>query len=410
MSVFSQISILLTFGAHLWPKSMFNYSFFKTRINIVLALLRHYSFSKFNNLFISIISFILKRKNSGKTPVLLGLYLTYECNLSCIMCQKNSVDENVYTRPASMDFAMLTSLLRKHHRTLSIVRLHGGEPFMYAHFEELIDLLNELKLKYTILSNATHITPALAAKLMKNCIQLSFSIDSADPEMYAKIRRGADLRMVEQNIQCINDLKKQKRQSTPILNLASVMFTFNISGIADLVRFCNKYNIPSMSASEGSFYNTPYITDEHLLVNHIERIGAAVNEAQEEADRLGITLRLTSPLLFWKKGENTLIAHRNKITNCFNFYFGGYFDPYFDFSLCPLSAPVGNLNHDDLTALWNGNTSPVVKGRITINNNAFPETCRYCPSYNKEYLEKKDGYSYTSVQKEQRYWTNIPKH
>lgn len=388
---------------------MFNYLFFKTRIHIVLKLLLSLSFSKWSNLLQNLISYIFKLKTSGKTPSIVTIILTYKCNLTCIMCQKSSLDSNMYNEnPAEIDFNKLENFLRDNAKYLSLVKLHGGEPILYKDFEKVINLLNELNLKYTIITNGFLLNEKLSKKLLKNCLLVSISIDSADKNIYANMRKGSNLEQITKNVSSLNKIKKQNKKKAPYLNVAATMFSFNITGLCDLVEYCSKNEIPTLSVSEGSYYNTPFIKEDDFLINNKKLVEECVDNAQIIADRLGIVLRFNSQILYWNKQENKLINNRSRITNCFNFYFSIVINPKFDIQICPLSFPIDNLNYSSLSQVWNSRDSNIFKARKLINNkNEFPDTCRYCNDYNNSLFNQNgEEYSYINYQKRNKYWAN----
>ena len=385
---------------------MFNYLFFKTRIHLVFQLLLSLSFSKWLNLFRNFSAYILKLNTAGRTPSVLTIILTYKCNFSCIMCQKSSLDSNAYTsNPNDINFNALEKLLRENAKHLSIVRLHGGEPTYYKDFTKVISLLDELNLKYTLITNGSLLTTKLSKQLLKNCLLVSLSIDSADKDIYAHMREGGKLEQITKNISTLNQIKKQYKKKVPYLNIAATMFTFNIRGLSDLVMYCSENKIQSISVSEGSYYNTSQLKETDFIKNDVELVEECVDKAQITADELGIVLRLNSQILYWNKRENQLIANRSRITSCFNFYFSIVLSPNFDVQLCPLSFPIGNLNKTSLSEIWNSKESNILKARKLINSkNEFPATCRYCNDYNKSFNQSKEEYSYVNYQKENKYW------
>ena len=330
---------------------MFNYLFFKTRIHLVFQLLLSLSFSKWLNLFRNFSAYILKLNTAGRTPSVLTIILTYKCNFSCIMCQKSSLDSNAYTsNPNDINFNALEKLLRENAKHLSIVRLHGGEPTYYKDFTKVISLLDELNLKYTLITNGSLLTTKLSKQLLKNCLLVSLSIDSADKDIYAHMREGGKLEQITKNISTLNQIKKQYKKKVPYLNIAATMFTFNIRGLSDLVMYCSENKIQSISVSEGSYYNTSQLKETDFIKNDVELVEECVDKAQITADELGIVLRLNSQILYWNKRENQLIANRSRITSCFNFYFSIVLSPNFDVQLFPLSFPIGNLNKTSLSS------------------------------------------------------------
>ena len=379
---------------------MFNYIFYKTRIHLVISLLCSLRLRKMMTILRNLSAYLFKSKRAGIVPSILTLQLTYKCNYTCIMCQKSSLDSNVYSSQMDdMDFEQLKQLLKSSAENISVLRITGGEPLMYPEFEKLIDLLNLIDLKYTILTNGYLLNENIVKKMLKNCLQISISIDSVDSDVYSFMRKDGDLNTVTQNIQMINRLKKSKH--APFLNIATTCFTFNIDGLYSIVEFCHKYKIQSMSVSEGGFYNTPFIKEEHFIKNNRKQCELAVNKAQRVADELKIIIRWSSQVLYFSKEENQLIANRNKISGCVNFFISGLLTPDFKFRICPLSAPVLDINSRSLQEIWN--SDEMKKCRELILQNNFPNSCRYCTDYNNNF-EKNQEYSYVEYQKKTKYW------
>lgn len=382
---------------------MLHYLFLKTRIHLIFNLVFSLSWAKIWNGFRNIAAYYLGTENAGNAPSLLLLYLNYSCNYNCIMCQKSSRDANSYTVHSHryIDFEKLRKFLTDQHQFIAVVRISGGEPFMYPHFEELIDLLNNLKLRYTLQTNGSILPEPILKKLTPNCLNISFSIDSAVPKTYAYMRAGGKLAQVQQNISRINWQKKQQKSKTPFLNVAAACFTFNIDELPQLVQFCYDHKIPSLSLSEGAYYNTPKIKNEHFIRNNPNQIHHAVNRAQRLADKLGITLRLNSPILYFQKEENQLIANRNPKVGCFDYYFTCSITPEAWVKICPLSNPVEPLNLENSGHFWN--SPQMQKNRAVLRTNNFPETCRFCPDYNEHYNQQTE-YSFIDFQKQNPYW------
>ncbi len=381
---------------------MFNYSFFKTRIHIALNLLFGLSFSKIKNLIINLFAYYFKKTKAGKCPSILTLQLSYRCNYSCIMCQKSSLDKNVYSGNfVEMDFQKLERELRKSAKYISVLKITGGEPLIYPDFERLIDLLNELNLKYTLLTNGSLFNDEIARKIIKNCIEISVSIDSADEEIYAFMRKGGELHIVENNLKMIHKFKTDAGKKTPYFNIAVACFSFNIDGLDKLVEFSHRNNIPTMSIAEGGYYNTPEIKDEHFIKEHKELCFVAVNKAQKRADELNITIRWNSPILYFAKEENQVISNRNRVSSCVNFFYSGLLTPDFKFKVCPLSNPIADLSTRTLQEYWN--CDEMKRLRETILQNNFPVSCKYCNDYN-EHFDNETEYSYVDYQKKTKYW------
>lgn len=379
---------------------MLNYIFFKTRIHLLLNLIFNLSFLKILNFIKNISAYYLKINSAGKTPSILIIKLSFKCNYNCIMCEKSSLDDNVYSvNPVDMDFKRLEKMLRTDYKYIAILRLTGGEPLLYPEFEKLIDLLNELNIKYSILTNGSLLNESIIRKLLKNCLELSISVDSIDNNTYSFIRRGGNFEVIKKNIQLINTIRKPGKR--PFLNIATTCFTFNIDELENIVKFSYLNNIRTISVCEGTYYNTPSIKEEHFIKDNPDQVSRAVNIAQKTADELGVIIRWNSQILYYAKEENQVISNRNRISGCINFFYTGIITPDFKFKVCALSDSITEIKQDSLQAGWNG--PELRKCRDIILQNNFPSTCTYCPDYNNHF-DSGEEYSYIEFQKKTKYW------
>ena len=70
---------------------------------------------------------------------------------------------------------------------LFTLEIAGGQKY-------LLDLLNELKIPYNVVTNGLLLKEKIISRLLNSyCVGVGVSLDSADPETYAKIRKGGDL-------------------------------------------------------------------------------------------------------------------------------------------------------------------------------------------------------------------------
>lgn len=126
-----------------------------------------------------------------RPPLRLGLNFNGQCNLTCTMCHIWQKPNGLYDRIGFWDeLAELAPNLRE-------VELLSGEPFIQKDTYRLIDLFREKNpaCRWTITTNVQwKLTDKIRAALdhieIKNLI---VSLDSVNPETYAKIRVGGEL-------------------------------------------------------------------------------------------------------------------------------------------------------------------------------------------------------------------------
>jgi len=117
------------------------------------------------------------RKIIGKTdlfkkvkPILsrLDLELTERCNNNCIHCCINLSLDDAYARKRELSAEEIKNVLKEAVLLGCLsVRFTGGEPLLREDFEELYIFARRLGLKVVIFTNATLITPDLAALFRK---------------------------------------------------------------------------------------------------------------------------------------------------------------------------------------------------------------------------------------------------
>ncbi|NDV25714.1 radical SAM/SPASM domain-containing protein [Desulfovibrio sp. JC010] len=88
-----------------------------------------------------------------------------------------------------------------------------GEPLMYPHFEQTLKLINDYGFAVKLNTNGSLLSGRRADLLAEaNIKDINVSIDASSPEMYAKFRKGGDLRVVTENLEAFIARFKGKAQ------------------------------------------------------------------------------------------------------------------------------------------------------------------------------------------------------
>jgi cyclic pyranopterin phosphate synthase len=174
-----------------------------------------------------------------RSPLRLDLRLNGQCNLACIMCdvwqQPNQVyDESNFWREGPKAFFPF----------LMEIEVLGGEPFVQKDTFRLIREVSAVndKCTWSFVTNGHYsghkkIIDALAA-LKIGSIQVS--VDSLNPAVYNKIRRGGDLELPLGSIAKFSEFRR-KRQSLGIgfrFVLSMCILKQNWQEIPDFLEFC----------------------------------------------------------------------------------------------------------------------------------------------------------------------------
>lgn len=139
------------------------------------------------------------------TPRSINLDITWGCNLDCIMCsahQRVSKSSKDNLSPERFEYIL------KQLPNLRYIDFMGlGEPLMNPHFFELLDIAQSKNIKASVITNGTLMDKNNLNRLKDNLVKVYVSIDSPSAEKFERIRRGAKLSEVVENIHKLKKLK-----------------------------------------------------------------------------------------------------------------------------------------------------------------------------------------------------------
>ena len=135
---------------------------------------------------------ILRRKIMYKPPSVLVWEFTNKCNLYCIHCGSEcSIDSNLneLTTEEALNLCQEISELKP-----DIVTITGGEPFLRPDWMIIMDRLNKLDVKFTVMTNGTLLDEKLVEKLLivkPSSVGVSIDGGTADVHDYIRGRKGS---------------------------------------------------------------------------------------------------------------------------------------------------------------------------------------------------------------------------
>ena len=160
-----------------------------------------------------------------------------KCNLHCKMCDTFSDDNRIRLKKSSrpeMDFAVIekTVNLLAPHGLKEIIPSTMGEPLLYSHFEDLIDLCCRNNIKMNLTTNGTFPKGVefWAPKLLEVISDVKFSINGIDPEINESIMCGINTEKQLNNIEYYLNLRKKLSKNSTI----TLQCTFMKSNLYEL--------------------------------------------------------------------------------------------------------------------------------------------------------------------------------
>lgn len=121
-----------------------------------------------------------------EAPEHVKIYFTWLCNLHCPFCYEREARNALKSRPFE-DFLKLIDELEA--LRVFLVSFCGGEPFAHPRFFELVERVVAARMRYSIMTNGTLITPEKADFIAstKRCRQVQISLDGTR-EFHDKLR------------------------------------------------------------------------------------------------------------------------------------------------------------------------------------------------------------------------------
>ncbi|MHB9155117.1 MAG: radical SAM protein [Endomicrobiales bacterium] len=302
--------------------------------------------------------------------------LTNQCNLRCLMCETRKTPWNLPDRVRKEVITLFPYIER--------VMWQGGEAFLYEGFEELLDEASKYPIRQVLATNGMLITDAMAEKLVKYNVELTFSIDGATKEVYEHIRPGATFEKVLGRVNLVNELRAEHNPGMRT-RLNVLVMRANYRQIEEFIEFAHRYRFSTLffNSAGCDFKN---LQENVFYYNHDPEIMAYINQVRDsiaaKARDYGVTLEnwLPSEKFFEemtidgknralpapaekapepprqkeepreeRSGEPKLFCHapwQRLYIDC-----GGKVRPD---CLCLVDHYIGNLHEKSLMDLWNG--------------------------------------------------------
>ncbi len=219
------------------------------------------------------------------------LEITTKCNLNCIMCPNRGFKG---FKMADMSLEIFKKAIEQSRPELEYVYLWGvGEPLTNPNFLKMVEAAKELGMKVSFSTNGTFIDEKMARKIVELQVdEIVFSVDSADPEMFEKIRRHAKYDKVIGNLERLLAIKKEKGSKVPSVSMTCTLLKMNISGAPDLINLAHRLGIEKVWFQNVISWDK-FTTEQSILsMRGSEKVRQAFEETRRVAKEKGIFVRL----------------------------------------------------------------------------------------------------------------------
>ena len=181
-------------------------------------------------------------------PRCLGLVLGNACNIYCPHCYQSKNGDNLL-KPAGIG-RELRREFRGLYPHLATLRIQGGEAFAYAGFRELLEDVAATVQRpiLSVSTNGTLIDEDWAERIVRLPFSnVTVSIDGGTPATYARMRRGADLGQVLDNVRRIQRWKEKLGVELPSLDSFFVVMRSNFREIPRYLELMHEYGFSEVA-------------------------------------------------------------------------------------------------------------------------------------------------------------------
>lgn len=214
------------------------------------------------------------RPEAKEFPLMCVLSFVYLCNAQCPNCPyTNSEIRSDYKDRLFMNedtFKIIADQCGEHGAWIRMSG--GGEPMLHPKAVELMEYAKKVGAKVGLITNGSRFNEKNSKQLLNAQVDMiEFSVDAADPETYAKVRKGLNWDVLLKNVRRMVELRNKLKSSTKIIASGVNQLGVDVDVVA---RFWKpivdnfqkrKYltwgiNDPSKSADP-----TPYLPPEEMI-------------------------------------------------------------------------------------------------------------------------------------------------
>ena len=181
-----------------------------------------------------------------------------DCNMECIMCEDHSRYSETQSRRRKegrakrrMDIAVIEQVLDEliEAPPREIIPSTMGEPLLYKHFDRILELCDEHRIKLNLTTNGTfpiHGAREWARRIVPVASDVKISFNSVTDTTHESIMCGSRLADVISNIEAfiaVRDMLARPSRAACTVTLQVTFLESNISELAEIVRLASRLGV-----------------------------------------------------------------------------------------------------------------------------------------------------------------------
>lgn len=176
------------------------------------------------------------------TPIVVEFGITNDCNHKCFFCSDRRFQKQ---HPGSFDWDVLKQLLIdfRSFGVRSVVWEGGGEPLLYPHFTELLELSFGHGLSNGILTNGSLIIPSqLVEVIVDTCDFVRISLDAGTSKIYETMHSVNEFHITIAGMKALVD-RKRKVEKKLTVGASMLIHAYNQCDIVEAANICRDCGI-----------------------------------------------------------------------------------------------------------------------------------------------------------------------
>lgn len=203
-------------------------------------------------------------------PQYVWIDITNECNLKCIMCPQS---KGLKRRRMAMEMSTFIKIIDQVCVARPRVVMHvSGEPMLHKDVFKMIRYAKDKGCDVTMFTNATLLTEKASEEILNSSLDgIYFSFDGCSPEIYEKLRVGADFYRVKSNIEAFLRLRCEKNSRKPAVTIEIILMKETRDKIEGFIEYWKRTKADRVAVRLASTWRG--LVDDHRVKTDMRTFG-----------------------------------------------------------------------------------------------------------------------------------------
>lgn len=273
-------------------------------------------------------------------PTRAHIEVTSRCNCKCVYCRsllEKTPDFSGNGR--DMTIEEFDTLLRRLPSVERFLLSGVGEPFLNPNLFDMISMVSRRGKVSMVETNGTLLGEETCVEVVKCGLRkLSFSIDSADPDTFERLRKGARFQEVVDNIKIMVETKRRLGSLTPHLIINVVASRDNQGELGELLHLAHSLGVQAVRI-KSLYAPFPELRERRVPAAERRRIIIELGRLAEKLQIRLLTLPFAPGCQKHEQLRDLYITLDGYVSPCFYVYY-------------PEKVQFGNLFQEGFASVW----------------------------------------------------------